>query len=148
MSALLQDCAARRAESHASDVALVMGDERMTYGDLEAESSRLAHLLIDDGCRPGDRICLFTAKSPAAIVAMHAILKAGAAYVPIDPASPAPRIAKIVDAADPRLVLAASGAASVVDEIVAAGQLRVRVGSLDAPAVAGEHFTAVFAPDD
>jgi amino acid adenylation domain-containing protein len=148
MSGLLQDYAARRAESHASDVALVMGDERMTYGDLEAESNRLARLLIDDGCRPGDRICLFTPKSPAAIMAMHAVLKAGAAYVPIDPASPAPRIAKIVDAADPRLLLVASGASSVVDEIVAAGQVRVRVGSLDAPAVAGECFTAEFAPDD
>jgi amino acid adenylation domain-containing protein len=125
-----------------------MGDERMTYGDLETESNRLARLLIDDGCRPGDRICLFTSKSPAAIMAMHAILKAGAAYVPIDPASPAARIAKIVDAADPRLVLASSGAASVVDEIVAAGQLRVPVGSLDAPAVAGEHFTAAFATED
>jgi amino acid adenylation domain-containing protein len=148
MSALLQDYAARRAESHPCDVALAMGDERMTYGELEAESNRLAHLLIDDGCRPGDRICLFTPKSPAAIVAMHAILKAGAAYVPIDPASPAPRIAKIVDAADPRLVLAASAAVDVIDEIVAAGQVGLRVGSLDAPAVVGEHFTAAFAPDD
>jgi amino acid adenylation domain-containing protein len=148
MSALLQDYAARRAETHASDVALVMDDARMTYGDLEAESNRLARLLMEAGCRPGDRVCLFTAKSPAAIVAMHASLKAGAAYVPIDPASPAPRIAKIVDAADPRLVLAASGAASVLDEMVAAGELRVPIGSLDAHAVAGEHFTAAFAPDD
>jgi amino acid adenylation domain-containing protein len=148
MTALLQDYAARRAETHASDVALVMDDARMTYGDLEAESNRLARLLMEAGCRPGDRVCLFTAKSPAAIVAMHASLKAGAAYVPIDPASPAPRIAKIVDAADPRLVLAASGAASVLDEMVAAGELRVPIGSLDAHAVAGEHFTAAFAPDD
>jgi amino acid adenylation domain-containing protein len=148
MSTLLQDYAARRAESHASEVALVMGDERMTYSDLEAESNRLARLLIDDGCRPGDRVCLFTPKSPAAIMAMHAVLKAGAAYVPIDPASPAPRIAKIVDAADPRLVLAASGASDVVDELVAAGQVRVPIGALDARAVAGEHFTAAFAPAD
>jgi amino acid adenylation domain-containing protein len=148
MSSLLQDYAARRAESHASDVALVMGSERITYADLEAESNRLARFLIDDGCRPGDRICLFTPKSPSAIMAMHAILKAGAAYVPIDPASPAPRIAKIVDASEPRLVLAAPAAASLVDELVAEGRLGVRVGSLETPAVAGEHFTAAFAPAD
>jgi amino acid adenylation domain-containing protein len=148
MSSLLQDFAARRAESHASDVALVMGSERITYGDLEAESNRLARFLIDDGCQPGDRICLFTPKSPSAIMAMHAILKAGAAYVPIDPASPAPRIAKIIDASEPRLVLAASAAASLVDELVAEGRLGVRVGSLETPAVAGEHFVAAFAPAD
>lgn len=148
MSALLQDYAARRAETHASDVALVMGDERLTYGELEAESNRLARLLVEDSCRPGDRVCLFTSKSPSAIVAMHAILKAGAAYVPIDPASPAPRIAKIVDAADPRLVLVASGAAGLVDDLVASGRLTARIGSLDAPAVAGEHFIAAFNPAD
>jgi amino acid adenylation domain-containing protein len=148
MSSLLQDYAARHAESGPSDVALVMGSERITYGHLEAESNRLARFLIDDGCRPGDRICLFTPKSPSAIMAMHAILKAGAAYVPIDPASPAPRIAKIVDASEPRLVLAASAAASLVDELLAEGRLSVRVGSLETPAVAGERFTAAFAPAD
>jgi amino acid adenylation domain-containing protein len=148
MSALIQDYAARRAETHASDVALVMGDEHLTYGEFEAESNRLARLLVEDGCRPGDRVCLFTPKSPSAIVAMHAILKAGAAYVPIDPASPAPRIAKIVDAAEPRLVLVASGAAGLVDELVATGRLSARIGSLDLPAVAGEHFTAAFNPAD
>jgi amino acid adenylation domain-containing protein len=148
MNALLQDYAARRAESHASDVALVMDEERHTYGELEAQSNRLARLLTDEGCRPGDRVCLFTPKSPAAIVAMHAILKAGGAYVPIDPASPAPRIAKIVDAAEPRLVLAAASAVPVLDELAAAGQVRVRVGSLSDPPVAGERFTAAFAPRD
>jgi amino acid adenylation domain-containing protein len=148
MSVLLQDYAARRAEGHASDVALVMGDERITYGELEAESNRLARLLIDYGCREGDRICLFTPKSPAAIMAMHAILKVGAAYVPIDPASPAPRIAKIIDAADARLVLAAAEAARVIDDLLAAGQLRVPVGSLDAPATTGKRFTSAFAPEN
>jgi amino acid adenylation domain-containing protein len=145
---LLQDYAARRAESDPSDVALVMAHERITYGELEADSNRLARFLRDRGCRPGDRICLFTPKSPAAIVAMHAVLKAGAAYVPIDPASPAPRIAKIMDAADPRLVLAAPAAAPVLDELVAAGGLRVQVGSLEVRPVTGKHFAGVFARSD
>jgi acyl-CoA synthetase (AMP-forming)/AMP-acid ligase II len=87
---LLQHYAARPAQSDPSKVALVMGDDRVTYGELECDSNRLARLLIDQGCRPGDRVCLFTPKSLAAIVAMHATLKAGAAYVPIDPQSPAP----------------------------------------------------------
>jgi amino acid adenylation domain-containing protein len=145
---LLQDYAARRAESHASDTAVVMRDERVTYGDLQAESNRLARLLIDDGCRPGDRVCLFTPKSPSAIVAMQAVLKTGAAYVPIDPASPPARIAKIVDAAEPRLILAASGAAPLVDELLVDGRDRLRVGSLEDSPVAGERFEAAFSRAD
>jgi acyl-CoA synthetase (AMP-forming)/AMP-acid ligase II len=127
---LLQDYPSRRAQIDPSKAALIMGDERVTYGELERDANRLARMLIEHGCGPDDRVCLFTPKSPAAIVAMHAILKAGAAYVPIDPASPAPRIARILDAAEPRLVLAAAAAAPMVDELVAAGQLRSGVGSL------------------
>jgi amino acid adenylation domain-containing protein len=145
---LLQDYATRRAQSDPSKVALVMADEQVTYGDLERDSNRLARLLIDHGCRPDDRVCLFTPKSPAAIVAMHAILKAGAAYVPIDPASPAPRIAKILDAAEPRFVLAAAAAAPLVDELVASGQMRASIGQLGSEALVGRNFAAAFAESD
>jgi amino acid adenylation domain-containing protein len=145
---LLQDYALRWAQTDPSKVALVMGHDRVTYGELERDSNRLARLLIDQGCRPADRVCLFSPKSLAAIVAMHAILKAGGAYVPIDPASPPPRIAKILDAAEPRLVLAAPEAAPVIDRLVASGHLRARVGSLGAARVAGEHVTAAFARTD
>ena len=145
---LLQDYAARRAETDASKVALVMADEQVTYGELERDSNRLARLLIEHGCRPDDRVCLFTPKSPAAIVAMHAILKAGGVYVPIDPASPAPRIAKILAAAEPRLVLAAAEAASLIDELVASGRLRARVGSLGVEPLIGTRFAAAFAESD
>jgi amino acid adenylation domain-containing protein len=145
---LLQDYGARRAETQPSDVALVMEHERITYRELEADSNRLGRFLTERGCTPGDRICLFTPKSPSAIVAMHAILKAGAAYVPIDPASPAPRIAKIMESAEPRLVLAAAAGAPVIDELAAAGGLNVEVGSLEARPITGEHFTSNFARTD
>jgi hypothetical protein len=145
---LLQHYAARPAQSDPSKVALVMGDDRATYGELECDSNRLARLLIDQGCRPGDGVCLFTPKSLAAIVAMHATLKAGAAYVPIDPQSPAPRIAKILSAAEPSLALVAPQAAPVIDDLVASGQLRARVGSLGDAPVAGERVTGAFALTD
>jgi amino acid adenylation domain-containing protein len=145
---LLQDYAARAAQTDRSKVALVMADEQVTYGELERDSNRLARLLIDHGCRPDDRVCLFTPKSPAAIVATHAILKAGAAYVPIDPASPAPRIAKIIEAAEPRLVLAAAAAAPLIDELVASGRLRAGVGSLGVEPLIGRSFAAAFAESD
>ena len=114
MSRLLQHYA---AHAPARRTALAMGSERVTYGELEERSNRLARLLIERGCQPGDRVALLSAKSPDAIVAMHAILKAGAAYVPVDVASPAARVAKILAAAEPRLLLADGGAGALVEEL-------------------------------
>jgi amino acid adenylation domain-containing protein len=133
MTHLLQDYATRQAETRPDAIALVMGDARLTYGELEGESNRLARLLREVGCRRGDRVCLFQPKSIEAIVAMHATLKADCAYVPIDVASPAPRVAKIVESAEPRLVLANASEASLVEESFAAAELAERplVGLVD-----------------
>ena len=54
-----------------------MGDERLTYAELEERSNQLARLLKESGCKRGDRVCLFVPKNPAAIVAMLGTLKAG-----------------------------------------------------------------------
>ncbi|HEX6568573.1 MAG TPA: amino acid adenylation domain-containing protein, partial [Acidimicrobiales bacterium] len=66
---------------------------------------------------PGDRVGLLVPKHPAAVVAMHAVLKAGAAYVPLDAESPAPRLARIVASADLKLVLAVPGAADRLGDL-------------------------------
>ncbi len=119
MSRLLQDYVTRAAERHPDKVAVVMGDERLTYGELELQSNRLARLLAENGCHRGDRVCLLLGKSPSAITAMIAILKADAAYVPIDVSSPAPRVARIVSASEPRLMLACGETAKLADELAA-----------------------------
>jgi amino acid adenylation domain-containing protein len=120
---LLHQYATRQAEQRPDATALVLGEERLTYGDVERTSNRLAWLLKEAGCRRGDRVCLFTPKTPAAVVAMHGILKADAAYVPIDIASPASRVAKIVESAEPKLVLVASDAAALLSELAEAGAI-------------------------
>jgi amino acid adenylation domain-containing protein len=121
VTALLQEYLARQAERRPDATALVMGPERMTFGELEAASNRMARLLQDAGCARGDRICLFTPKTPTAIVSMLATLKADCVYVPIDVASPAPRVEKIVQAADPRLILLAAPARKLLDEVLGGG---------------------------
>ncbi|MBA3331268.1 MAG: AMP-binding protein, partial [Actinobacteria bacterium] len=97
MSRLLQDLAAGRDEA----VALAMDGERITYSELERRSNRIAALLADAGCRRGDRVALLVPKSPDAVATMLGTLKADCAYVPVDVASPAPRVARIVRSAEP-----------------------------------------------
>jgi amino acid adenylation domain-containing protein len=102
---LLQDLVARQARRRPQATAIVHGRERLSYGELEVASNRLAHRLRQAGVRPGDRVCFLAPKSPVALVWMLGILKAGAMHVPLDPASPAARLQKIIDACEPRLVL-------------------------------------------
>jgi amino acid adenylation domain-containing protein len=149
VTTLLQEYVARQADARPGDVALVMGGERLTYGELEAASNRLARLLREAGCRRGDRVCLFVPKTPAAVVAELATLKADCAYVPIDTASPAPRVEMIVASAEPALILASEPATLLLDQVLAVGDHgRVPVGSLDEGAVAGEQFESEFSAAD
>ncbi|MHC4549087.1 MAG: amino acid adenylation domain-containing protein [Planctomycetota bacterium] len=117
MTGLLQDAIARQARSRPDAVAVVLGEERLTYGELEAASNRLAHRLKQSGCRRGDRVCFVLPKSPWAITSILGILKADCVYTPIDLDSPAPRVAKILASCRPRLLLAGDPAARLLDAL-------------------------------
>ncbi len=71
--------------------AVAHGAERITYGELTDLSDRLAAQLQTYGVVPGDRVALYEPKSIRAVAELLAILKCGAAYVPIDPSAPADR---------------------------------------------------------
>ncbi|GLX51535.1 hypothetical protein Shyhy01_44850 [Streptomyces hygroscopicus subsp. hygroscopicus] len=86
-------------------VAVVCEGRALTYADLDAASNRLAHLVIGLGVRPGDNVALYMGRSAELIVAELAVLKAGAAYVPLDPRQPAQRLAWIVADAGATLLL-------------------------------------------
>ncbi|WP_405486127.1 non-ribosomal peptide synthase/polyketide synthase [Nocardia sp. NBC_00511] len=85
--------------------ALVSGTESLTYTELSERSNRLARLLIAAGVGPESLVVLAMARSVDLVVAMYAVLRAGAAYVPVDPGHPADRIANVLDTARPKLVL-------------------------------------------
>ena len=89
---LLQHRVTEQAGRRPDAGALVFKHRRLSYGELEQESNRLARTLKAAGVARGDRVCLLCPKSPEAIVAILAVLKADAIYVPLDPASPAPRL--------------------------------------------------------
>jgi len=77
----------------------------LTYAELETVSNRLAHLLVDRGVRRGDRVGLFLDKSIESLVGIYGVLKAGAAYVPLDPGAPPSRLGYIASNAGIRCLL-------------------------------------------
>ncbi len=83
----------------------------MTYRELEEAANRLAHLLVDQGAGPGRCVALLFSRSAEAIVAILAVLKTGAAYLPIDPMLPAARIGFMVADAAPVAAVTTAGLA-------------------------------------
>ena len=90
-------------------VALTFGGVSMTYRELDEASNRLAHLLSDYGASRGTAVALLFNRSAQAIVAMAAVLKTGAAYVPIDPALPQARIGFMLGDAAPIVAITTAG---------------------------------------
>ena len=117
MKTLLQHWISAQAVRRPEATAIVMGDRRMSYGELESLSNQLARALRSAGCQKGDRICFAIPKSPAAIVAIAGILKADCLHVPIDTSSPAQRVAKVVRASDPRFILGVDSSANLIRDV-------------------------------
>ena len=89
--------------------ALSCGDRSLTYRELDEASNRLAHLLVDHGVGAGGCVALLSSRSAEAIVAILAVLKTGAAYLPIDPGLPAARLQFMVADASPVAALTTGG---------------------------------------
>ncbi|MEV7864022.1 amino acid adenylation domain-containing protein [Streptomyces hirsutus] len=99
------DAFARRAVLAPDAVALVSGDVSLTYEELEVWANRFAHALVARGVGVEDRVALVLPRSVELVVAMLGTMKAGAAYLPVDPAYPQSRIAFMLQDAAPALVV-------------------------------------------
>ncbi len=95
----------RQARKTPNRTAVIAGDDRLTYRQLDTRANKLARLLLADGAGPEDRVGLLFDRSLDLIVALIATLKAGAAYLPLDPDAPPARLSALVADARPRLVL-------------------------------------------
>jgi amino acid adenylation domain-containing protein len=96
--------------------ALIFEGEAFSYGELNARANRLAHRLIELGVGPDQRVAICVERSVAMIVGLMAILKAGSAYVPLDPAYPGDRLTYILADTAPALVLADAAGRQVLGE--------------------------------
>ena len=97
-------------------VALVCDGRSLTYRELDEASNRLAHLLADRGAGPGQPVALLFSRSAEAIVAILAVLKTGAAYLPVDPALPSARIGFMLADAAPVVALTTAEYAGRLEE--------------------------------
>ena len=96
-------------------VAVTCGGRSMTYRELDEASNRLAHLSAGQGVGPGHHVALLFSRSAEAIVALLAVLKTGAAYLPIDPALPTARMQFMLEDAAPIAAITAAGLADRLD---------------------------------
>src|SRR5213083_173253 len=95
MAYLLQQLLDVSADRHPNKPAVRARERSLTYAELHARSSQLAHLLRAQGVARGDRVGLFFPKAVESVVAMLGVLKAGAVYVPLDPHAPTRRLGAI-----------------------------------------------------
>ncbi|MFT2014273.1 amino acid adenylation domain-containing protein [Streptomyces sp. 796.1] len=94
-----------RAARTPDATALVFGPESLTYAQLNARANRLARRLVELGVRPGALAAVALPRSVDLMVALLAVLKAGGAYLPLDPDYPADRLAYMLQDAAPACVL-------------------------------------------
>ncbi len=86
-------------------VALIGEQETLTYGEFNRRANRLAHWLVEQGAGPERLVAVKIPRSVDLMVAIYAVVKAGAAYLPIDTELPEDRVARVLDSAKPLLVL-------------------------------------------
>ncbi|WP_328901602.1 amino acid adenylation domain-containing protein [Streptomyces sp. NBC_00441] len=103
--ATLPELFAAQAARTPDAVAVVCGAETVTYAGLDVRAGRLAAALVAKGAGPGRVVGVSLPRSTELIVALHAVHRAGAAYLPIDPEYPAERVRNMLSDADPVLVI-------------------------------------------
>ena len=101
----LPELFARQAALAPDAVALVSGDESLTYAEVGERAGRLAGVLAGRGAGPERVVAVMMPRSASLVIALHAVHKTGAAYLPVDPAYPAERVAFMLGDAHPAVVV-------------------------------------------
>ncbi|WP_344318086.1 amino acid adenylation domain-containing protein, partial [Streptomyces javensis] len=102
---LLPEVFERQAERTPADVAVVFEERRLGYGELNERANRLARVLVAAGAGPETRVALSLPRGPDLLITALAVLKAGAAFVSVDPGYPARRVAFMLTDSRPTLLV-------------------------------------------
>ncbi|MDQ0937557.1 amino acid adenylation domain-containing protein [Streptomyces turgidiscabies] len=95
----------RQAERSPDATAVEFADARLSYAELDTRANRLARHLVAQGAAPGRSVAVVLPRSLDLVVTLLAVLKSGAAYLPVDPSYPADRVGHMLDDAAPALTL-------------------------------------------
>ncbi|MEU2775692.1 amino acid adenylation domain-containing protein, partial [Streptomyces sp. NPDC007162] len=131
----LTDVLERAARRHPDAVAVFGADGRLTHAELHERANRLARLLLDRGAGPESVVGLLLSRRAGTLVAILAVLKTGAAYLPLDAGYPAERLRFMVEDAAPVCVLTDTATHSYGAEVVSRSTTTI---GLDDPAVVAE----------
>jgi len=101
----LHDLFEEQVERTPDSVAVVYGDQKLTYLELNSRANQLAHYLISKGVGPEVMVGLYMERSLEMVIGIYGIIKAGGAYVPLDPEYPPDRIAFMVEETDVPVLL-------------------------------------------
>ncbi|MEW2484833.1 amino acid adenylation domain-containing protein [Streptomyces sp. NPDC048411] len=124
-----------RAAATPDAVAVVFGDQRLSYAELNARANRLAHLLRENGAGPGGLVGVGLDRDLDLVPTLLGVMKSGAGYLPLDPEHPADRIGYTVEDAGARLVVTSARHAAHLSGVVD-GRLVVLDDPADAAALA------------
>ncbi|MEP7246628.1 MAG: amino acid adenylation domain-containing protein, partial [Gammaproteobacteria bacterium] len=102
---LLHESFEDQASRTPSAVAVICAERQLTYQQLNRRANQLAHALVAHGVRPDDRVGIYINRSPEMVIAMLGVLKAGAAYVPLDTNYPPERLSYLVSDCAPVVML-------------------------------------------
>ncbi|MDA4108258.1 peptide synthetase, partial [Mycobacterium holsaticum DSM 44478] len=139
MPALFAEHVARTPDA----VAVTCGARSWTYRELDAAANRLAHKLVGHGAGPGQCVALLFNRSAEAIVTMLAVLKTGAAYLPIDAAVPAERVEFMITDAAP---IAAVTTTELAGRLAGLGLTIIDVGDVEPSAADADSGRALAGP--
>src|SRR4030095_7706277 len=96
---------ALRAKAAPDAIAVEAGGAKLTYSELDARANQLANRLVELGVGRETVVALALGRSAESVVSSLAVLKAGGAYLPLDPAYPAERLAFMLNDAQPRVLI-------------------------------------------
>ncbi|MCY8532791.1 amino acid adenylation domain-containing protein [Bacillus vallismortis] len=119
----LRDMFERQAILTPERIALICDGVQVNYQELNEKANRLAHLLIEKGLGPEQYVALALPRSPEMVASMLAVLKTGAAYLPLDPEFPADRISYMLKDAKPSCILTTEEIAARLPDDLSVPQL-------------------------
>ncbi|MBK4204285.1 nonribosomal peptide synthetase DhbF [Bacillus subtilis] len=119
----LQDMFEKQAILTPERIALICDDVQVNYLELNEKANRLAHLLIEKGLGPEQFVALALPRSPEMVASMLAVLKTGAAYLPLDPEFPADRISYMLEDAKPSCIITTEEIATLLPDDLSVPQL-------------------------